>query len=263
LNIRMDPKYAEGFKSRCQIARKVTERWAEDNLYCMACSSNRIAGLAANSETADFTCKNCSAKYELKSMKKWNERCIVDSGYDAMIRSLKSDTVPNLLVMQYNDSWLVQNLMLVPSFFFSPAAVQKRNPLAATARRAGWVGCNILLSEIAAEGKIRIISNGSPSPPSVVRERYEAVRPLASIRAQARGWTLDVLRMVRRLGQKHFTLQDIYAFEDDLSAIHPGNQNVRPKIRQQLQVLRDLGFIRFMGRGKYEMARPHYPFISL
>lgn len=254
MNIRMDPKYAEGFKSRCQIARKVTERWAEENLYCMACNSNRLAGLVANSEAADLTCKNCSAKYELKSMQKWNERRIVDSGYDAMMRSLRSDTVPNLLVMQYDDSWFVRNLMLVPSFFFSPAAVQKRNPLASTARRAGWIGCNILLSEIADEGKIRIISNGSPSSPSVVRERYEAVRPLASIRAQTRGWTLDVLRMVRKLGQKHFTLQEAYAFENDLSSIYPDNRNVRPKIRQQLQALRDLGFVRFTGRGEYELA---------
>ena len=250
----MNPDYAEGYKSQSQRARRVTERWAEDNLYCMACSSNRITCLAANSETADLTCRSCSARYELKSMQKWNERRIVDSGYDAMMRSLRSDTVPNLLVMQYDDAWFVRNLMLVPSFFFSPAAVQKRNPLGPTARRAGWVGCNILLSEIADEGKIRIISDGSPSSPSIVRERYEAVRPLASIRAQTRGWTLDVLRMVRRLGQNHFTLQDIYAFEDDLSAIYPENRNVRPKIRQQLQVLRDLGFVRFTGRGEYELA---------
>ncbi|WP_420022339.1 hypothetical protein [Brevundimonas subvibrioides] len=34
-------------------------------------------------------------------------------------------------------------------------------------------------------------------------------------------------------------------------AIYPGNHNVRPKIRQQLQVLRDRGWLAFNGRGTY------------
>ncbi len=31
--------------------------------------------------------------------------------------------------------------------------------------------------------------------------------------------------------------------------LHPENRYVRPKIRQQLQILRDLGFVEFLGRG--------------
>ncbi len=34
-----------------------------------------------------------------------------------------------------------------------------------------------------------------------------------------------------------------------LSALYPDNHNVRPKIRQQLQVLRDRGWLSFGGRG--------------
>ncbi len=34
---------------------------------------------------------------------------------------------------------------------------------------------------------------------------------------------------------------------------YPNNKNVRPKIRQQLQVLRDLGLIEFEGQGKYTL----------
>jgi Dam-replacing family. len=43
----------------------------------------------------------------------------------------------------------------------------------------------------------------------------------------------------------------MYGFEAKLGAIHPENRNVRPKIRQQLQVLRDMGFLAFSGRGAY------------
>lgn len=36
-----------------------------------------------------------------------------------------------------------------------------------------------------------------------------------------------------------------------LTILYPGNNNVRPKIRQQLQVLRDRGWLEFNGRGVY------------
>jgi len=39
-----------------------------------------------------------------------------------------------------------------------------------------------------------------------------------------------------------------------LQAKHPQNQNVKPKIRQQLQILRDRGFIEFLGNGYYRKA---------
>ena len=51
-----------------------------------------------------------------------------------------------------------------------------------------------------------------------------------------------------------FTLEDVYAFERRLEAAYPDNRNVRPKIRQQLQVLRDAGFLTFEGRGRYRLA---------
>ena len=33
--------------------------------------------------------------------------------------------------------------------------------------------------------------------------------------------------------------------------LHPDNRHVLDKIRQQLQVLRDMGFVEFLGRGRY------------
>ncbi|MGD1277601.1 MAG: Dam-replacing domain protein [Tepidisphaeraceae bacterium] len=66
-----------------------------------------------------------------------------------------------------------------------------------------------------------------------------------------RGWTLDVLRLIRGIGSAEFDLNQVYSFEGELSSLHPNNLNIRPKIRQQLQVLRDLGFVQFLGRGTY------------
>ena len=40
-------------------------------------------------------------------------------------------------------------------------------------------------------------------------------------------------------------------FEKVLEMKYPSNHNIRPKIRQQLQVLRDRGIIEFLGNGNY------------
>jgi type II restriction enzyme len=50
-------------------------------------------------------------------------------------------------------------------------------------------------------------------------------------------------------------VHDQRAFEGELAAKHPENHNIRAKIRQQLQVFRDLGFIEFLGSGEYRSLR--------
>lgn len=253
LNLSMNPATAFGYKSPSQIARRVTESWGSDHLYCSSCENTRVKPMPNNSQGVDFGCTTCAAVYQLKAGKRWDERRVPDAGYDAMMRALKSDHVPNLLVMQYTGDWLVNNLLLVPSFFFSAAAVEKRKPLNPNARRAGWIGCNILLSNIAPVGKIRLVTNGRAISAEAARASYNRIKPLANVRPDVRGWTLDILNIVQRLGSQVFKIADVYAFEKELSAIYPNNKNVRPKIRQQLQVLRDIGFIEFAGIGTYRL----------
>ena len=70
---------------------------------------------------------------------------------------------------------------------------------------------------------------------------------------ELRGWTAEVLRCIRELGRRRFTLHDLYGFESELARIYPRNLHIRAKIRQQLQRLRDKGVLRFLGRGYYEL----------
>ena len=49
-------------------------------------------------------------------------------------------------------------------------------------------------------------------------------------------------------GRPEFTLVEVYAQEARLAALYPGNNTIRPKIRQQLQVLRDRGWLAFGNR---------------
>ncbi len=101
--------------------------------------------------------------------------------------------------------------------------------------------------------RILLVRGGVASNPGHVREQYARLQPLAAMEVEKRGWTLDVLNVVRLLGKSEFDLADVYASEKSLSRLHPDNRHIRDKIRQQLQVLRDLGFLHFLGGGKYRL----------
>jgi type II restriction enzyme len=248
----MAPTTLASYKSRSQIARIVSEHWGQTNLYCAACEEDNLIATTNNTRAFDFECPSCAARYQLKSSRNVIRNRIVDSAYSAMRSAIESDRVPNLLALHYSDEWMVRNLMLIPSFCFSVSALEMRKPLSATARRAGWIGCNILLNAMPPDARIPIVSDCRETAPTEVRMRFNNLRGLSNLAPKARGWTLEILRLARSLGQKTFTLSQMYRFEAQLSATYPLNSNIRPKIRQQLQVLRDMGILRFLSPGNYE-----------
>lgn len=67
----------------------------------------------------------------------------------------------------------------------------------------------------------------------------------------ARGWLMDVLNCINQIPAIQFSLSEMYAFENTLQIKHPKNRHIRDKIRQQLQLLRDRGFLEFCGNGIY------------
>lgn len=65
------------------------------------------------------------------------------------------------------------------------------------------------------------------------------------------GWRLDVFNILSRIQTNVFKLEHVYENKKNLQKLHPKNRNIEAKIRQQLQELRDLGLIEFLGRGVY------------
>ncbi len=244
------------YKSASQRARILTEDWALRNMYCPACVSNRLRSTKNNTEAVDFQCIGCDAEYQLKATSKPIGRKIVDAGYDAMMRAIREDRLPHFLFLSYDNILArVNDLMMVPSFCLSASAIEARKPLGANARRAGWVGCNIILDSVPTDGRIRVVQHGRVFGKEVVRRSFHEVEALRELSVKSRGWTLDVLTLLQSLKKDAFTLKKVYSFEKTLSEMHPENRNVKPKIRQQLQVLRDLGYIDFLGRGFYKWKK--------
>ena len=154
--------------------------------------------------------------------------------------------------MTYNPLELcVDNLWVIPKHFFTPAIVEKRKPLSDDARRAGWVGCNILFDEVPRQGRIRVIQRRIEIEKDEVLTNVSRAARLATNSLDARGWLLDVLNCINRIPKEVFSLDEVYQFDQELQMRHPQNNNVRPKIRQQLQALRDKGFLEFLDRGQY------------
>jgi type II restriction enzyme len=135
-----------------------------------------------------------------------------------------------------------------------PEIIEKRKPLAETARRAGWIGCNILLNSVPESGKVYFVRNGLVAPQEEVLSKWQKTLFLREEKEiSAKGWLLDVMRCVEKIGKPDFTLEDVYRFERELSLLHPENNHVKDKIRQQLQVLRDKNYLEFVSRGKYHL----------
>lgn len=253
MDLTFDIRVAEKYKSTSQKARKLTEGWVLREVYCPSCGGS-INGYINNRPVADFYCVRCIEDFELKSKLGKIGKKVSAGAYSKMIERLASSQKPNFLFMGYLKSLSVNDLFVIPKHFFVSEIIEERKPLAITARRAGWIGSNILFSKIPKAGQIFYVQNGYEIPKKDVLDKWKKTVFLRKIKkVEARGWVLDIMNCIDALNKNEFTLAEMYSFEHDLQKIHPENKNIKPKIRQQLQLLRDKGYLEFAGGGIYRL----------
>lgn len=253
MNLDFDNSIISNYHSETQIARVMTENWVSENMYCPRCGNLHIKHFKNNRPVADFFCPVCNNQYELKSKNGLLGNKVNDGAYETMIKRITGNQNPDFFFMSYSKKELkVRNFVLIPKHFFIPDIIEKRKPLSTTARRARWVGCNILIDKIPEQGRISIISDGAVSNIDDVINKVKKSGRLETKDINRRGWIMDILNCVNKLPTQLFSIEEMYLFEDELKIMHPQNNNIRPKIRQQLQFLRNKGFIEFLGNGKYK-----------
>jgi type II restriction enzyme len=243
------------YNSNSQRARVLTENWFVSEMYCPCCLTNKLITYPNNHKASDFFCENCKNDFQLKSSKKGFNKKVVDGEFNTMASVIRREASPNFFILHYSsEKWIVKSLMFIPKFFVTFSMLEKRKPLSKSARRVGWTGCNFLLNKLPKEGKIPIITNGKIEDRIQVNNTWKKMSFLANKKSEFRGWTSDVLKVVQE--QKNlFTLNDIYRFEHYFKELYPKNNNIRAKIRQQLQILRDEKIILFKENGLYEVLR--------
>lgn len=252
MNLALNLNLAEGYKSNSQKARLLTENWVLNNSYCPGCGAIPLIEFENNRPVADFYCKRCSEEFELKSKSGKLSSTITDGAYSTMIERIKSDNNPNFFFLTYTQQWAVNDFLIIPKQFFTPEIIIKRSPLAETAKRAGWIGCNINFSKIADSGKVFLVKNAQVIDYKIVIESFNKTLFLREKSKEAKGWILDVMNCIDAIKEETFTLNDIYKFEQKLKLKYPNNNFIKDKIRQQLQILRDKGIIEFIHRGNYK-----------
>jgi len=251
-SLRLSVEHCGAYHSPSQIVRCATEEWVHQEAYCPS-RGDSLSKFENSRPVADFYCGKCTEQFELKSKRGGLASLVVDGAYRTMIERISGDENPSLFFLSYENASLnVRNLFVTPKHFFVPSIIQKRKRLSDSARRAGWIGCNILLSRIPESGKIFVIKEKSVQPKLRVLEKWSKTLFLREEKKpQEKGWILDIMRCLDRLGTREFSLSDVYSFEGELRRLHSSNRHIKDKIRQQLQALRDRDYLEFVGRGKY------------
>jgi type II restriction enzyme len=252
MNLNFNTKLANGYSSNSQIARILTENWVKENSYCPCCGNLPLNEFENNRPVADFYCNSCSEEFELKSKNGHLTNTITDGAYSTMIERINSNQNPNFFFLTYTKQWTVNNFLIIPKQFFTTDIIIKRKPLAQTARRAGWIGCNIDISNVAEAGKVFLVKNSELIDRTIVENSFKKTLFIRSQSFDSKGWILDIMLCVDSIPKDVFTLEDVYKFENKLKLKYPNNNFIKDKIRQQLQILRDKGIIEFISRGNYK-----------
>jgi type II restriction enzyme len=238
------------------MARAITENWFEREVYCLACTSKHLQATRDGTPFKDFSCPKCGQPYELKSSARVHGDIVTDGGYDSMMRKIQEPRAPALMLAHYSPQWCIEGLLAIHPVFLIPEVVRKRGKphIRPISRKPYWM-CDFNLAFVPADGRIALVKSSIVSPASKVRQLYKESLRFAELSEKKRGWAALVLAAVRKIGKTEFTLAEVYAFEQEMHAAYPQNSHVRDKIRQQMQVLRDLGYLEFAGRGEYRVSK--------
>ena len=254
MNLYFNRELQTGYKSNSQIARVLTEDWVLNNSYSPSCGNLKLEKYGNNNPASDFYCNKCNSNFELKSSKSPLTNKVVDGAFNTMIQKIKSSENPHFLFLNYSREFKVINFFVIPKYYFIPEIIERRKPFNINARRAGWIGCNILLKNLPNSGIIFLVKNETIADPIFVNEQWGKTVFLKNEKLNNRGWLLELISIIDLIPNKRFSLIDIYKYEKYFKEKFPKNNFIKEKLRQQLQVLRDAGFIKFIDKGIYERS---------
>lgn len=253
MNLKNYLNLSAGYKNNSQKTRVFTEPFVEENFYCPYCGADLVSR-SNNDKVRDFDCSKCDENYELKSKQgKSLGKTVADGKYQTMIERISNNSNPNFYFLNYDkDNFDVINFCAVPNYFFTPSIIIPRKK--GIPNRPDYIMCNIDISGIPNSGKIFYIKDRAVISKTKVLDDWNKTLFLKESNSiQAKGWLFDTMMCIEQLNKKSFSRQELLNFIPYLQAKYPNNLNIGQKISQQLQILRDKGFLKFTNRGNYEV----------
>jgi len=159
---------AAEYSSRSQVARVVTETWAEMNLYCVNCSNDALDRLPPNAPIADFACAACSTRYQVKAKDGRFGASLPGAAFGPTVAACRSQTMPEHVLIEFDSRFeTVVFVDAVPGTAITEERVIARTPLSTSARRHGWQGCIIHLEGVP---RVRLVAPAGLDRKDVRRE---------------------------------------------------------------------------------------------
>ena len=168
----LDFSIAAPFVSSAQVARVALETWASFNLYCLDCESDALDRLPNNTPVADFKCYVCDRFYQLKAKDGRFGLRITGAAYQPTIECIRRGEMPEHIFVEFDKRFnTVVFVDAIPGRLITEDRIVPRKPLSQTARRAGWQGCNIMISGLPS---VRIVAPAGLER-AEVRERWRSL----------------------------------------------------------------------------------------
>ena len=150
--------YMSMYKSKSKINGELSEDFIYEHFRCLDCGS-RISKERPGTKCLDHTCMGCGKKYQTKGGgKSLNalKNCIrmgqfrtIGSDYNTRLNSVRNRECDFICVFYQTKDGVADSLtgiLHVPAHKITEDHVIPRKPLKPPARRAGWQGCNILMT---------------------------------------------------------------------------------------------------------------------
>lgn len=88
MDLALDPSGGDGYSSKAQRSRVITETWASKNLYCLNCDVDKIDTHRPGKLVEDFLCPSCDRRIQLKATRGSHGNKVTNSAYEPKMEAI-------------------------------------------------------------------------------------------------------------------------------------------------------------------------------
>jgi type II restriction enzyme len=151
-------KTERNWKNNSRIIGLSGENYFLNEIICPKCKNLNWKSCNTNQKSKDFICSICNQCYQIKckkiSDKKYNkiidlnEMKIQGADYNTTISSIEQNENIDYVIILYDEKYEIKDLLHVDSKVIKKEDIIAREPLKLSAKRKGWQGCMIRLSNL-------------------------------------------------------------------------------------------------------------------